>query len=255
MIDIHSHLLPLIDDGCKSFEDALIALKEAEAKGIKKIILTPHYIKGSNYACNNKEKKKLLEELQNQAKEKNIKVELYLGNEIYFDNDLEKLILDDETMSLNASKYILFELPMNNKVNNLKEMIFELRSKGYIPILAHPERYFYFQKSPKLLIPLIEQGCLLQGNLGSLVGLYGKSSKKCLKELLTHKLIHFMATDVHHANSKNYDLLDEAVLELKKIVGAEETKKLTFENPQKVINNQEIKITKPKEFKSFLKFF
>ena len=255
MIDKHSHILPEIDDGCRNFEDSIKALQEIESKGIKKIILTPHYIKGSSFACNNKEKKKLLEELQKQIKEKNIKVELYLGNEIYVDNDLEGLIKNDEVMTLNNSKYILFELPMNNVVNNLKEVIFDLRSRGFVPILAHPERYFYYQNNSEELISLIEQGCLLQGNLGSLIGLYGKRSKKCLKKLLMHNLIHFMATDVHHSNSKIYILLDEAIAALKIIMGEEETKKLIIENPQKVINNQEIKITKPKEFKSFLKFF
>lgn len=255
MIDIHNHLLPGIDDGCKSFEDSIKTLQEMETKGIEKIILTPHYIKRSNFSCNNKEKKKLFEELQTQVKEKNIKVELYLGNEIYFDYDLEGLIKNDEVMTLNDSKYILFELPMSNKINNLKEVIFDLRSKGLVPILAHPERYSYFQNKPDELISLIEQGCLFQGNLGSLIGLYGKRSKKCLKTLIKHNLIQFMATDVHHHNSKNILLLDEGIKELDKLVGKEDSKSLISENPLKVIYNQEIKIKNPKNFKSFLKFF
>lgn len=255
MIDIHNHLLPLLDDGCRNFEDSIKALFEAETKGIKEVILTPHYIKGSNFSSNNKEKKKLLEKLQKQVKEKNIKVKLYLGNEIYFDNDIEELIKNDEVMTLNHSRYILFELPMSNKVNNLKEVIFDLRSKGLVPILAHPERYSYYQNNPEELISLIEQGCLLQGNLGSLIGLYGKRSKKCLKVLLKHNLIHFMASDVHHAKSKNYILLNESLIQLQKLIGKEDAKELIENNPLKIIKNKEIIIKTPKEFKIFWGFF
>lgn len=255
MIDIHNHLLPGIDDGCKDFDMAIKALKEVGNKGITKIILTPHYIKGSHFACNNKKKKELLEELQNQCQKQNIKIELYLGNEIYFDNDIDEFIKNEEAMTLNNSKYLLFELPMGNRVNNLKEVIFKLRNKGFIPIIAHPERYTYIQENPEELISLIEQGCLFQGNLGSLVGIYGKHSKKCLKILLKHNLIHFMASDIHHPNSKNILLLEQGIKELDKLIGQQNRESLIVKNPLNIINNQEIRINNPKKFKSFFKFF
>lgn len=254
MIDIHNHLLPGIDDGCITYADALKALKEAENNGIKAIILTPHYIKGSKFACNNQDKKEILKKLKEEALENNINIELYLGNEIYFENELYELITNGEAMTLNDSKYMLFELPMTNIVNNLKEVIFDLRSKGIVPIIAHPERYTYFQDDPNELIPLIRQGCLFQGNLGSLLGLYGKGAKKCLKVFLEHNLIHFMASDVHHSNSKNYILLDDGLKELENIVGAE-AKTLIEENPLKVINNQDIIIKEPKEVKKRFHLF
>lgn len=255
MIDIHTHLLPDIDDGCENFTDAITALKEAYTKGIDSIILTPHYIKGTKFVCNNKNKKEIFIKLQEKVLENNIKIELYLGNEVYFENNLYELINNGEVMTLNDSKYMLFELPMNNIVNNLKEVIFSLRSKGIIPVIAHPERYYYFQEEPSKLITLIKQGCLFQGNLGSLIGLYGPKAKKCIKILLMHDLIHFMASDVHHANSKNYILLDSAIKELFNIVGKKEAKTLIEENPLKVINNQNFTIKEPKEFKKIFHLF
>lgn len=255
MYDIHNHLLPKIDDGSISFDDSILALQEAEKLGIKGIILTPHYIKGSNFACNNKQKEELLKELIEQVKENNINIELYLGNEIYYENNIDELIKNNEAMTLNNSKYILFELPMTSIVNNLKEVIFSLRSKGFIPIIAHPERYSFFQDKPEELIPLIKQGCLFQGNIGSLVGIYGKNSKKCLKKLLLHNLIHFMASDVHHSKSKNYLLLNDGIKELKSIVGEEKTNELTCKNPLKIINNEDIDIKDPKEFKKLFHLF
>lgn len=249
MIDIHTHILPLIDDGCQSFDDSLATLKEAEKKGIKAIILTPHYIKGSKFSCNNQEKDNIFKKLQQRVIENNIKIDLYLGNEIYFDSELYDFLNNKEAMTLNNSRYMLFELPMTNKVNNLKEVIFNLRGQGIVPIIAHPERYTYFQDEPEALIPLIQQGCLFQGNLGSLVGIYGKRSKKCLKILLTNNLIHFMASDVHRANSKNYIFLNKGIIKLQDLVGKEITKLLIEENPKKIINNQEIFIKEPQKIK------
>lgn len=255
MIDIHNHLLFGIDDGAKTIEESLLLLKKAQELGFSAVVLTPHYIKGSRFKSNNEEKQKRIEILSNEAKKKGIKVELYLGNEVYFENDMHSLVLEKEIATLNNSRYLLFELPMTSEVNNLKEVIFSLRVKGYIPIIAHPERYSYYQKNPDNIVDLIEQGCLFQCNMGSLVGIYGKQACKCVKILLKHNLVHFMATDVHHPEGKNYTLFLQAKAILKKLVKEEYAKELLEINPSFVVEDKEAIVRKAKHVKKKLFFF
>lgn len=255
MIDIHNHILPGIDDGCKTMDEAISALKQASSLGIESIVLTPHYVKGSKYDCNNKDKKKIFNSLKKEVKNNNIDVNLYLGNEVYFENDMLSLIEAGEATTINNSRYLLFELPMTSEVNNLKDVIFSLRVKGVIPVIAHPERYTVFQDKPNEMVDLINQGCLFQGNLGSLVGIYGKEANKCINVLLKHNLIHFMASDTHHANGKNYGLLLEAKKELIDIVGLEYANELLRDNAKKMIDDENIEVREAKSVKKKLFFF
>lgn len=249
MIDIHSHILYGIDDGAKTIEDSLKILKEAEKLGFSDIIFTPHYIKGSKFICNNKEKRLILKKIKEAY---NGNINLYLGNEIYYENNMLDLLMSGEATTLNNSRYMLFELPMNSEVNNLKEAIFNLKVKGVIPVMAHPERYEVFQKYPNELYDLINQGCLMQCNFGSLVGIYGKEASKCIKTLLKHDMVHFMATDVHRYDGHNYTKLNEAVMELEKIVSKDYAKELTEINPLCIINDENINIREAKEIKKKL---
>lgn len=255
MIDIHNHIMYGIDDGCKTIEESLAVLKEAEKNGIHSLILTPHYIKGSKYKKNNDEKLEILNSLNELLNANNMNIKLYLGNEIYVENNMIELIQSGEASTLNGSRYILFELPMGSEINNLSEIIFSLKVDGYIPVIAHPERYFQFQKKPELLIPLIEQGCLFQANLGSLVGLYGKDAMKCVKVMLKHDLIHFMASDVHHSNSRNYLTIKDSYKVLVSLVGEDIARELVETNPSKIINNELFEVREPKDIKKKLFFF
>ena len=255
MIDIHNHILPGIDDGCKTLEESMMALKQASELGVEAIIFTPHYVKGSKFNCNNKDKKKLLDLAKKEAKKNNINIDLYLGNEVYFENDMLSLVLDKEATTLNNTRYLLFELPMTTEVNNLKEVIFSLRVKGVVPIIAHPERYTTFQEKPNALIDLIEQGCLFQCNIGSLVGIYGKEANKCVRVLLKHNMVHFMASDTHHANGKNYNLLLDAKKELVDLVGKEYANELLSVNAAKLLKDEDINVRETKTVKKKLFFF
>lgn len=252
MIDIHSHILYGIDDGATTIEDSLNILKEAEKLGFSDIILTPHFIKGSKFICNNKDKRLILKQIKDEYEKRNGKINLYLGNEIYYENNMLDLIMEASATTLNNSRYMLFELPMHSEVNNLREVIFNLKVKGVIPVMAHPERYEVFQKDPNELYELINQGCLMQCNFGSLVGIYGKEASKCIKTLLKHDMVHFMATDVHRYDGRNYTKLNEAIIELEKIVTKDYLKELTEINPLCIINDENIGIRDPKEVKKKL---
>ncbi len=239
MKDLHSHILMGIDDGSKSIEESIAILKKAKKAGVTDIMLTPHYIKNSKYNYNNKEKGKLLEKLKRRMKEEDLNINLYLGNEIYIDEDIIKLIKEDEIHSLNNTKYLLVELPMMSELNDANEIFFELIRKGYRIILAHPERYTYIQEDISKLDEFIKMGVLMQGNYLSLYGKYGDKAEKTLKQLLKEKKVQFLASDIHH--DKNEYHLEELEKYLYKIVKDKEMiKDLLERNFDKVINDIEI---------------
>ncbi len=199
MYDLHSHYLYGIDDGSKSIEESIELLKLIEKAGVQKLVLTPHYIENSKFNCNNEEKEKRFEILKNKAKEENIKVELFLGNECYFANNLIELIERGEIETINKSKYILFEFPLRQgQPQNVSEMISDLVIHGYVPILAHPERYEFLSQHPELVEEYLRLGLQLQGNYTSLFGKYGRKPKKFLKFYLKKKWISLLGSDSHH---------------------------------------------------------
>jgi len=226
-----------IDDGSKSLEQSIEILKNAYANDITDIVLTPHYINKSKYNCNNKNKKKILVELQKELEKENININLYLGNEVMIDKDISKLISNDEISTINNTKYVLVELPMHFENPNSEKMIFDLIRHGYIPILAHPERYDYIQDDISKIEPFIDMGCVLQGNYLSLFGKYGDDSKKTLKKLLKEKKIKLLASDIHRPST------DYRIKKLKKklkwfLKDKKYTSDLLENNFMKIINDE-----------------
>ncbi len=240
MKDLHSHILFGIDDGCNSIDEAINLLKESKKQGIDEIILTPHYIENSKFNCNNTEKKALFEKLKSKLAEENIDIKMYLGNEIFFTDNFLDLLEKDEICTLNNSKYILFEFPMGPIYNNTSEIISFLISNGYIPILAHPERYSRFQEHPEIAEEYLRMGVHLQGNFTSLFGKYGKTSLKTLKYLLKKHYISFLGSDVHHQVNYSEKKLRKKLLKITK--DAAYVENLLVNNFDKVINNEEIGI-------------
>ena len=198
MKDIHSHLLFGIDDGCKDINESISLLKEAEKQGVTELMITPHYIEESKYNCNNEEKQKLFDQLVEKTKEENINIKLYLGNEVFINDNFLKLLKRKEIKTLNNSKYVLLEFPFGNMLYNTKDIIYELVVAGYVPILAHPERYRIFQRHPDHIEEYLRMGVLLQGNYKSLFGKYGREAKKTLIYFLKKHQITFLGSDCHH---------------------------------------------------------
>ncbi len=236
MIDFHSHILPNIDDGSRSLNETIHILKEAKKAGFTKIISTSHYIDGY-YEANQEERTKLL----NEVKENFQGMELYLGNEIYITNQMTELISEKKASTINNSKYVLFELPMNTKAMDVKEVVFRLMEKGYVPIIAHPERYKYVKEDIEYVRELADMGVLFQSNYGSSIGMYGKKAQKTQKKLLQEGLIQFFGTDVHTVEHV-YTKMPKILKKLRKIISEEELEQLSTVNPQKVLDNEDIEI-------------
>ena len=164
-----------------------------------------------------------------------------------FTNDIVKLIKEKKVSTLANSRYVLVELPLFNSIipMNVYDEFNKLQDAGFTPILAHPERYDFVTKNFKSLINLIESGILLQSNIGSITGKYGKDAKKNVEKMLKNNMVHFLATDSH--NNTVYDVYDKAIKKIKKAINDEDIyEKIMYENPQSVLEDKEINVWYPK---------
>ena len=238
MVDLHSHILYGIDDGSNDFEESINIIKNLKEIGFNSIILTSHYLEGSEYMCDNKKKKSLYKEIKKCLEENNIDINLYLGNEVYMNDHIHELVMDKKIYTINNSRYILIELPLYNELNNLDDYLFELKLKGYIPIIAHPERYEYYQDNYKELKSLKQSGVLFQSNYSSIAGKYGKECMKTMKYLLENELVDFLGTDVHSENTSLFDNFDLIKNKIISYSSKEYFEKISNNNALKVINDE-----------------
>ncbi len=194
--DLHSHLIPGIDDGSQSMEESLSLLGGMADLGYKKVITTPH-IMADAYRNTPKIIKEGLAALHEAAAEAGIAIEIDAAAEYYLDDGFVDLLSQEELMTVKG-KYLLFETSYISKPLNTEEMIFEITSAGYTPVMAHPERYRYIRDPLKEYGRFKELGVLFQVNLNSLGGHYGKSAKVLADFLSRNGMIDFLGSDVHH---------------------------------------------------------
>lgn len=240
MIDIHCHLLNGVDDGCRNIIESLTNIKLAEEAGFTDIILTPHFIEKS-YDNSYNDIKPKVEDLQEAVNKNQINIKLHQGNEAYFADNLAELIENNTIAKLAESKYVLFELPLRTKVLNAEDVIYKIKAAGYVPVLAHPERYAFIQKCPNEIKNFVAKGVLIQCNYGSVIGQYGKDAKKTLIKLLKQNLVHFLGTDTHR-HGFIYGHFGRVEKEFLKYISKEKFKELCEINPQKILSNTSIEI-------------
>ena len=195
--DMHSHILPGIDDGSPDVETSIELIKGLLALGITKSIATPHII-GDLYRNNADTIFAAMEKLQAALDKENIQFELSAAAEYMLDNYFFEL-LDNKTVMLTVKdKLILTEFSYSAIPSNPGQMVFSILTEGYTPILAHPERYAYYHPDYKQFDYLKDLGFLLQVNLLSLTGYYGKETAKAARYIIKNNLASFTATDLHH---------------------------------------------------------
>ena len=236
MIDIHSHIIPGIDDGAKNIEVTLNMLKNAEKDGTKKVVATPHYCIGYGEATM-EEIKVFVKDLNNKVKEENINIEIYSGQEVYFSEN----IIDDYKKgiigTINDSRYMLIEFPMDKFDSNIFDVIYELQLMGVMPIIAHPERYVPIIENPVLINKFINEGYLFQVNAGSLEGKFGKKIKKTTELLISNGIYSFIGSDAHNEKSRPTGL-SEAFKIANKL--NEKSEELFIANSIKILNNEDV---------------
>ena len=199
--DMHSHLLPGLDDGAETLEHSLDLLRALRALGYRKLIMTPH-IMGDFYKNTPEGIRAALQLLREAAAEAGLgDVKLECAAEYYLDEFLGRKLADGtEMLTFGGDKrYLLFETSYMNEPLNLFDIIFELKAQGYTPVLAHPERYTYFYGRFTEIEKLRrDHGILLQVNLNSLAGYYSPAAKKVAEQLVDGGLVDFVGTDTHH---------------------------------------------------------
>ena len=251
MIDMHTHILPNIDDGSRSIEETFNLIKEAKEAGFEAIIATSHYIEGY-YETDTPEREVWVNAIYENLQNKNIDVKLYLGNEIYMSNNIIKLLEEGKASTINDTSYVLFEMPLNAEPMNMYDVIYEMIQYKLVPILAHPERYTFVQKEPELIYDLIQKGVLMQSNYGSFIGMYGEKAQIIAKKMLENNMVHFLGSDVHRQNTI-YPRIPQILSEINSIIGEEKLEKLTTENPKLVLHNKRIDIEEPMPIELTLK--
>lgn len=208
--DIHSHLLPGIDDGVQTFEESAQMVERFVKMGYQKLITTPH-IKSDAYRNTPEIILNKLTELKNYLESKNINIEIEVAAEYYIDEWFVALLESGQKLLTFGNNNILVETSFLNKPYNLLEVIFELQSAGYRPVFAHPERYTYIQEDMSLLDKLIQRGVLLQLNANSLAGYYGRAAQKIACKMIDRKMVHLVGSDCH--GKRHMNALQKAIVQ------------------------------------------
>lgn len=203
MIDIHSHILPGLDDGADTIETTIEMLKVVQADGVKTIFATPHYYRG-HFENDYNLVKKYVSDIRNwiSLSNSNIQIEVLPGQEVFINNYTLRLYKEGIIGTLNNTRYMLIELPFDNLDNTTLDVIYELRLLGVVPIIAHPERYSFIIEKPSNINQLITEGCLFQINSGNIEGTINKQAKKTADTLIKNGICDFIASDIHRIGNR-----------------------------------------------------
>ena len=198
-VDIHSHLLPGIDDGAKDLDRSIELILKMHSYGIKKIITTPHVL-GDVYQNSSSTIKEKLKEVKDELIKRDIKdISIEAAAEYMMDEQFSELLENDDILTL-KDNFVLVEMSYFSAPLNVYDILFQIQLKGYKPILAHPERYNFYHNDLNHYHKLKKAGCLFQLNLLSLTEQYGKGVQKISQKLLKENLYDFVGTDTHHHN-------------------------------------------------------
>ncbi len=195
-VDLHSHIIPGIDDGAQSVQESIVLVRQMMDLGFRKIITTPHIM--ADYYRNTPETIVAgLALLREELVKQNIDIHIEAAAEYYLDETFGNKLEKGNLLTM-GDGFLLFELSYINYPKNLDDIINKIKDKGYKPLLAHPERYPYLFGSIENYRKIKETGCYFQLNTISLTGYYGKASQKIAEELVDNMMIEFIASDMHH---------------------------------------------------------
>lgn len=204
--DIHSHLLPGIDDGAATLSESIEMIKRFSQLGYKKLIVSPH-IMNDFYPNTVSSIQKALTIVKEEIKKQQINIEIEAIAEYYIDEHFARAVLNNQEL-LYIKKYILIETGFTSMPAQFDEVIFQLFSLGYKPIFAHPERYIYAQQNFKIMEAIFEKGIYFQIDIMSLTGHYSTMAKQVCERLIDHGMVHFVGSDCHHM--KHLDIIEKS---------------------------------------------
>jgi tyrosine-protein phosphatase YwqE len=204
--DMHSHLLPGLDDGLQEVSQTMQFMSELEQLGYKKLICTPHIL--ADLHPNSPETiLPKLDLVRNELAKSGSKIKVEAAAEYMIDLEFERTIANRQKLLTFGKNYILVEMSYIAPSQNFEKVIFDLQMMDLQPILAHPERYGYFHNQFEQYETFVDRGCILQVNLLSLSGYYGKEVRKVAEKLIKKNMVQFLGTDMHH--DKHLHMLKE----------------------------------------------
>lgn len=199
MVDVHSHILPFVDDGSDSVEKSVNLVKNLVNDGVSKIILTPHYKRGI-YETEREELLQKFDCFVLEVKNRGIDAQLYLGQEVFCDNKIYQTLEQKKVLTINNTNYLLIEFDYFN-FTDILDYAYNIMQMGYIPVIAHIERYRYLDANT--LIDLHHLGALIEVNASSVIGEYGKKFQKRVFAAIKSGLVDFVTTDVHFSRESS----------------------------------------------------
>ncbi|HKL09923.1 MAG TPA: CpsB/CapC family capsule biosynthesis tyrosine phosphatase [Clostridia bacterium] len=237
MIDLHCHILHDVDDGADSIEESMAMARIAVDDGITDLIATPHFMEedvsiGAPYI------KERLSLFKKKLEDGGIPLRVHQGSEIQLSPDTLSQLERGDAASLAGSRYVLTELPFFEIPIYAEEMIYRMRLSGYIPIIAHPERNRIITENPNRLLDFLELGALAQVNAGSILGKNGKAIRQAAEIMLTHNMVHCIASDGHH-KSRRRPILSEGRKAAGLMVGSQKAKRLIETVPEKILKDED----------------
>jgi protein-tyrosine phosphatase len=239
MIDLHSHILPDLDDGPSTWEESLQMARMAVADGIRTIAATPHLFKKHPddlpTLISKEEVVNKISEFRERLQAEAIDLEVVPGCDFPLSSESLQLLEDDQVLTINGGKhYLLLEFPFFALPPASEEICFRLKSKGITPIITHPERYFFFIERPEKLERFLKLGCLVQITGSSLTGGFGRQVARTAREMLRKDYCQVLASDAHNVR-KRPPLLREAVEEAASLLGRERALAMVTTTPAMIL--------------------
>lgn len=233
-IDVHAHILPGIDDGARTMEEACALVEMSIREGFVGIIATPHYSRrrGSEGIA------ELAEQLRSRVKEIDPEFKIWLGQETYYHEELPERLKDGAALTIEESRYVLVEFDPGVSYQTIERAIRKLTNRGYIPVIAHMERYACLRKKEHLE-DICRSACFLQMNYDSLTGSVFSSEVRWCRKQVESGRIHLLGTDMHRSDYRASDT-GEAMRWLQKHLEPEHLNRITYQNALDMINNKKI---------------
>lgn len=239
MCDIHTHILPGIDDGPDTMEETLEIIKIFCQQQVFNIVATPHK-KDVNEGGAIGKIQDLIIEINSLLSNDGLEVNILLGMENHLDEKLAVDIKNGNALPINKSRFILVEMPYVGQLGTSEENLLNVQNLGYVPIIAHPERMDIFQNDPELLRKFVGDGMLTQITSGSLIGKFGDDAKLYAESIFKEGIGHILSSDTHMADGwRAPDILRGYEL-LKRAVGIDKATHIVSTNPLNIINNSSV---------------
>ena len=237
-VDIHCHILPGVDDGAADIAQTQKMLRMAAAEGICEIVTTPHYKMGRNRRNASKERiAELVQELQRWLADEGINIQLYTGNEILYSYEIDHLLEAQAVCTLADSSYVLVEFSPGDEFTYIKNGVQKILMAGFVPVVAHIERYEVLRKRQEYVEELVEMGAYMQVNASSIIGKAGWSVKRCVVRWIRDELVHIIASDAHD-DKKRAPIMNKAAQIVERKFGVHKVMNLFYKNPKAILQGK-----------------